>query len=73
MFMNTIAVGPREEVESCITGGTTVAIVRLREWVADGWEASKHDVDAASLERRAVEACLDSWRKGTCIDIDMIS
>ena len=28
MFMKTIAVGPFEDVASCITGGTTVAIVR---------------------------------------------
>ena len=30
MFMNTIAVGPFEEVASCMTGGTTVAIALLR-------------------------------------------
>ena len=29
MFMNTIAVGPFEDVASCVTGGTTVAIDRL--------------------------------------------
>lgn len=30
MFMNTIAVGPLEDVASCVTGGTNVAIDRLR-------------------------------------------
>ena len=30
MFMNTIAVGPLEVVASCVTGGTNVAIDRLR-------------------------------------------
>ena len=29
MFMKTMAVGPLEEVESCITGGMTLAIDRL--------------------------------------------
>ena len=29
MFMNTIAVGPLEDVASCVTGGTNVAIDRL--------------------------------------------
>ena len=29
MFIKTIAVGPLEEVESWVTGGTTVAIDRL--------------------------------------------
>ena len=28
MFMNTIAVGPLEEVSSCVTGGTRLALVR---------------------------------------------
>jgi len=31
MFMNTIAVGPLDEVASCVTGGTTVAIDLLEE------------------------------------------
>lgn len=29
IFMNTMAVGPLREAESCITGGTTVAIGRV--------------------------------------------
>jgi len=29
MFMNTIAVGPLDDVMSCVTGGATVAIDRL--------------------------------------------
>lgn len=33
MFMNTIAVGPLEPIESCVTGGATVAILR-RCWAA---------------------------------------
>lgn len=29
MFMNTMAVGPLDDIISCVTGGTTVAIARL--------------------------------------------
>ena len=43
MFMNTIAVGPFEDVASWVTGGTTVAIVRAWRCAChvctryDGW------------------------------------
>ena len=65
MFMNTIAVGPLEEVGSCVTGGTTVAIAlleamgELREAVRRHGvgEAVNRNIEAgeARLERRVAE------------------
>lgn len=34
MFMNTIAVGPLDEVASCVTGGTTVAMQRVEGFLS---------------------------------------
>lgn len=32
MFMNTMAVGPFEPTEFCVTGGATVALFLLQRW-----------------------------------------
>lgn len=34
MFMNTIAVGPFDDVESCVTGGTIVVAVTVAVAIA---------------------------------------
>ena len=44
MFINTIAVGPFDEVASCVTGGTTVAIVRGEPGERCGHRLHKHVV-----------------------------
>lgn len=52
MFMNTIAVGPFDEVASCVTGGITVAIVRDERGEGCGHTWHKHVVGAvAGLDR----------------------
>lgn len=63
MFMKTIAVGPREDVASWVTGGTGVASLTAggagvaKPRVCDG-----HAVAGASFEAVACDAAFVSWR-----------
>lgn len=68
--MNTIAVGPLDEVASWMTGGTTVAIDRLEDAVGpvcceEVWRVHI----AVVLPIEEVVACLQSCVIGLCIAI----
>ena len=56
MFMKTIAVGPLDDVASCVTGGTTVAIDLI--WPRRCFEAVGIMFMAATLGMIGGEACL---------------
>jgi len=59
MFMNTIAVGPLEDVISCVTGGTTVAIDR--DCVFGFLWGACRELTALALAMEEDEACLQRW------------
>ena len=69
MFIKTMAVGPLDEVASCVTGGTTVAIYLLEERLlqpvpthAVGEAANWiREVGEARLEREATELRMASF------------
>ncbi len=56
MFMNTIAVGPFEDVASWVTGGTTVAIDRI--WHCECFEAACRALMAATFGIEDGDTCL---------------
>ena len=58
MFMKTIAVGPREEVASWVTGGTMVAIDRAGGWVGCLWVLCARAGRLLDIE--GGETCLES-------------
>ena len=56
MFIKTIAVGPLDEVASCVTGGTIVAIDRF--WHCDRSKVACCVLTAASFGIEDKEKCL---------------
>ena len=58
MFMNTIAVGPLDDVASWVTGGATVAIDRI--WHCGCFEAACRVLMAATFGIEDGETCLQS-------------
>lgn len=70
MFMKTIAVGPFEEVASCVTGGTIVAINLLEDAVGNAcWEEAYRVHIAEVLLIEEAVACLQSCVIGLDIAI----
>lgn len=56
MFMNTIAVGPFEPTEFCVTGGATVAIDDRNSWGRALWHMAVLENDSADcLQGKDVE------------------
>lgn len=65
MFMKTIAVGPFDEVASCVTGGTIVAIDLTWLSVLYSCGGRRHVVGAAAtLGQTTREARFDTCRRG---------
>lgn len=65
MFMNTIAVGPLDEVASWVTGGTTVAIERWWEvpLCKEAWVVHIAVVLAIEVGKVCLESCNNGFRK----------
>ena len=67
IFIKTIAVGPLDEVASCVTGWTTVAMLRFAGVICT---VRRHVLEGAASWRSEVgEACRESWQRGVRRDI----